>query len=285
MEAIEIEVTGRKSLVLPYDEIQLMPIGDVQLGADGVSEDKLKRHIEWGLSQGNTYFIGMGDYVDVMSPSNRAMWRSSKVYDSVRSAMTDKSEELVERFLKIVAGTEERWIGLLEGHHYYEFEDGTTSDTRIAKELKAPYLGTCGFIRLIFRSGEASLKCTVWAHHGAGSGVASYSSLAKLFQIMHNFSADIYLMGHQTKKPVVKIPVISMSDRAPFKLNAKHKLLVGTGGWMAGYTFGTKDPTRSRKQGGYVEQKLLSPSALGGPLIKIRPVHGDNKRLDLNVEI
>ncbi len=269
-----------------------MPIGDVQLGAQGVVLEKLKAHVQWGLAQGNVYFLGMGDYIDILSPSNREAWRSARLYDSARKAMSDKADSYVQEFVAAMKGTEDRWLGMLEGHHYFEFEDGTTSDTRIAQALHTPYLGTCAFVRISFKKMKAdkvkrkSLKCTIWCHHGAGNGLTPHSPLARLYHVMHQFDADIYLIGHQTKKPAVKVPVLYMSEHPPYRIIGKNKLLAGTGGFIEGYPQGSKDVTGKRPQGGYVEQGLMPPAALGSIILKIHPVHsGNDDYLDINCEI
>lgn len=264
-----------------------MPVGDVQYGAQGVAKERLQRHIEWGLKN-NAYFLGMGDYVDVMSPSNREAYRSVRLYDSVREAMVEKAEEHISDFLKLVKGTEGRWLGLLQGHHFFEFEDGTTSDTRIAAALKSTFLGTCAFIRLRFtRSKSSRLACIIWAHHGAGGGQKQGAPLNKLENLVAYFDADIYLMGHMTKKPAAPIPRIYMSDHAPYKLLAKQKIIAGTGGWYEGYHQGSKHHGGVRAEGSYVEKAMMSPVAIGGIVLKVRPVHGGggNDRLDLGVEL
>ena len=275
-----------------------MPIGDVQLGSTGVDIDRLASQIAWANAQTAAggppvYFLGMGDYIDVMSPSNRQAWRSTQLYDSVRSAMEDKASELEQEFLRIVAGTEGRWLGLLHGHHFFEHEDGTTSDTRIAQALQAPFLGTCAFVSLSFnaRAGgmhsNRKLRCVIWCHHGEGGGITPQSPLNRLVHIMHYFEADIYLIGHQTKRPVVPVPRIYMSDHAPFRLIARKKILAGTGGFTKGYNANSRN-LAGRPEGSYIEQAMMGPVALGGILLKIRPVFGSGStvdRLDINCEV
>ena len=289
MEFTECVPQTRKALTLPWQETLVMPVGDVQLGAQGVATERLQRHIQWGLEQG-AYFLGMGDYVDVMSPSNRAAWRSVKRYDSVTNAMTEKAEEHLAEFLRLVDGSAGRWLGLLEGHHYFDFEDGTTSDTRICQALGAPFLGTCAAVILRFHRehSNSSLRCIIWAHHGVGSSKRQAGPLNKLEDVMGWFEADVYLMGHMTKKPAAPKPRLYVSATPPYHLVAKKKYIAGTGGFYEGYLAGSLDPTHKRPQGGYVEQKLLDPVAMGGIVVKIRPVHSsgaDGDRLDLNVEI
>ena len=60
MEIVNSVVDTVASADLPWEETTIMPIGDIQLGAQGVNLEKLKRHLDWGMVHGS-YFIGMGD--------------------------------------------------------------------------------------------------------------------------------------------------------------------------------------------------------------------------------
>ena len=289
MEINEILVTGSKNVDLGWEEVLVMPIGDLQLGSDGVDLDRFKKHIAWGIKH-NAMFIGMGDAIDLMSPSNRAKWKSAAMYDSVQMAMADRAEKLTDDFLKLVKGTEGRWLGIHHGHHYFEFEDGTTSDTRIAKALKAPFLGSCAFTRLKFKpkTNHRSVTCTIWSHHGSGNGIAPHAPLNKLYHVMQSFEADIFLLGHMTKKPVVKMPRIYMGDNPPYRLVNKNKVLAGTGGFTKGYEQGSKHYSGAYAEGSYVEKGMMVPVSLGGIVLKIRPVYSSNgqpDRVDIAVEV
>lgn len=289
MEVNDIKVTGAKNIDLGWEEVLVMPIGDLQLGSDGIDLDRFKKHIAWGMKH-NAKFIGMGDYIDLLSPSNRAKWKSAAMYDSVQTAMQERASKLTDDFLQLVKGTEGNWLGLHHGHHYFEFDDGTTSDTRIAKALHTSYLGTCAFTRLRFKAktNHRSVTCTLWSHHGNGNGVMPHSALNKLYHIMHSFEADIYLIGHQTKKPVVKMPRIYMGENLPYRLVNKNKVLAGTGGFTKGYEQGSKHYSGAYVEGSYVEKAMMAPVSLGGIVLKIRPVYatGDQPdRVDINVEV
>ena len=289
MEANEIIVSGVKNIDLGWEEVLVMPIGDLQLGSDGVDLDRFKKHIAWGIKH-NAYYLGMGDYIDLLSPSNRAKWKSAGLYDSVQTAMAGKAADLTEEFLDLVHGTEGRWLGLHHGHHYFEFDDGTTSDTRIAKALGTSYLGTCGFTRLKFKpkTNHRAVTCTIWSHHGTGNGIMPHSPLNKLYHIMDSFEADVYLIGHQTKKPVVKMPRIYMGENYPYKLINKNKVLAGTGGFTKGYELNSKHHSGAYVHGSYVEQGMMTPVSLGGIVLKIRPVYSSGNqpdRVDISVEV
>ena len=80
MELANVEtLAGRK---LPFRETVIIPIGDLQLhldseGGTGPCDfDRFKEVIEWGV-ENDAYYIGMGDFVDFASPSNRAKMQAS----------------------------------------------------------------------------------------------------------------------------------------------------------------------------------------------------------------
>ena len=279
MELKHAFVETTQSLTLPdLQEVQIMPIGDVQLGAIGTDVERLKRQIDWAMSQKTpTYFLGMGDYIDTMSPSNRKAWAGAELYDSAKAAMEARVHQLTDEFLTIVDGTEGMWLGLLQGHHYYDHADATTSDQDICEELDAPFLGSCAYVVVNFPNGQ---RCVIWCHHGNGSGRVAHSPLTALYPIVQTFEADIYLIGHQTKKVAVKIPRIYVSEDGQSIID-RNKIVAGTGGFTKGYELGSA-ALSGKPEGSYVEQAMMSPVALGGVLIRVRP---KEDKIDLNVEL
>jgi len=279
-----------KAKHLPWAETLLLPIGDVQYAGGGKNDpcavDRLKRWIEEGLKHPNVYFLGLGDYIDVASPSNRARITEARLYDSVRDMMEDAAAGLVAGFLDIMKGTEGRWLGLLEGHHYFEFEDGTTTDTRIAQALKAPFLGDSAMIKLLFADGKAiRTSSVIWCHHGVGGGLLTSAPLNRLEHVLKSFDADIYLIGHHHKKVAAPMDRVYVRwDKRPPKLEHKTAILACTGGWIRSYLQGHQ--RAGRAQGIYVEQKMLSPTALGGIKLWLRPrgVHSGDRWMETTVE-
>lgn len=269
---------------LPWAAVKLMPIGDIQYsGAGGPCDlDKLERHLKWGLASG-CYFVGMGDYVDFASPSNRRRLKEAGLYDTSADVIDRAAARLTDELLEVLAPTAGRWLGLLEGHHYYEHLDGTTTDTRLAKALRAPFLGTCSMIRLQFIEERHAARCVVWAHHGAGSGVSIGAPLTSLERIAASFDADLYLMGHQHKLVAAPKDMLYMAERST-QLRHRTKMLVGTGSWLKGYLAGST--VGGRAGGTYVERAMLAPVALGGGLITITPEHREGAdTIDLKVSL
>ena len=248
----------------------------MQLGSQACDEDRFRRHIEYGIAH-NAYYIGMGDYVDVASPSNRAKLKAAELYDSVQDALEAQAQEHVNRFLHLTRGTEGRWLGLLSGHHYFDWRSGQTSDTKIAEGLRATYLGDCAFLRVGFdrlNRGSPNINTTFWLHHGQGGGGKAGAPLNKLENLMHSFDADIYLIGHMHKKVAAPIDQLYMTRQAPFRLGHKTKMIACTGSFLKGYMEGSTNGLRAA--GGYVEKRMLTPVSLGGIGLRLRPQRDTN---------
>jgi hypothetical protein len=218
------------------------------------------------------WFIGMGDYIDYMSPSNRQRQAAAGLYDTAEQVMADKTRALVdELYAEYLRPTEGRWLGMLEGHHFAYLDTGETSDQYLCQKLKAPFLGTSAILGLAFPTHFGTRMVEVWAHHGAGGGQKAHAPILKLENMAAYWHADIFLIGHMTKRgaaPIQRTRAVWQTSGPPV-LRDQEIHLVGTGGWLKGY------PERARvgrtPRGGYVEQKMLTPVSLGAPLIRITP--------------
>jgi len=252
---------------LDWKPISIVPVGDVQLGAGGVVKKALRQDIERGLKE-NALFIGMGDYVDVASPSGRAKIKGADFYDSVESALAAYDDAQVDEFLSLVAGTEGRWIGIHQGHHYFEHGDGSTSDTRIADALGAPFLGDSALSRLTFaRARSTRVNFDIYSTHGTGSGQTQAAPLTKLEKISGAVEADLYLINHYARKGAVPRDKLFMDQKG--RLQHRTTYMVATGGYMAAYEEGSSKSGRA--QGSYVEKAMLTPTTLGGTIIRLTP--------------
>lgn len=270
MELVNSLVKTHLSTTLPMQEILIMPIGDVHNDGSGSSDlDKLRRHVGWGMEHG-AYFLGMADYVDLASPSNRETMRGARVYDAVRDALDKQAYAAAEELYEILKPTKGHWLGMLTGHHYWEFEDGDTTDTWLARRLRAPFLGDSAFIRCVFKGQKSRGAFSIWCHHGVGSGITLAAPLNRLERVVEYFDADIYLIGHQHKLVAAPMDRLYVNwNTSPPQLDHRTVIVACTGGWLKGYQ--AHKQRGGRAQGTYVEKKMLSPTALGGVVISARP--------------
>lgn len=272
-------------------------LGDFQWAgkkANSTALTHLQRTIGEALEDGDkagreVRFIGMGDYIDFASPSNRARLKAANLYDTAMDVVDEKALELtLEIYELALKPTKGRWLGLVEGHHFHEMKDGTTTDMRLCALLDAPFLGTSGLIKVGFNLGRDSLKrglpVTLWVHHGVGSGQTGYFPLARLEKIAAVWEqVDVFAMGHTTKmchefmnKPYPRwSPAMDLAHRKV--------ILMGTGGYSKTYVEGAMQGRIPR--GGYAEQRMLSASIIGSPVLHIHPrVREGYVSLDLTAE-
>ena len=283
MEYVERHIMHK---LLPNESVTLMPIGDAQVGVEAADLKRLKSHVEWGFHTKQALFLGMGDYVDMASPSNRRTLKAAGLYDTVTEALQVKAQEDIKTFLQHTMYTKGAWLGLLQGHHYMDMADGTTSDMKIAEALRAPFLGDAAIVRIIFDKHKdvdgLPLKADIWCHHGRGGGVGAAAPISLLEKTARGFDADIYLMGHQHKK--VATPIDEMFWSRDGRMLHRTKLLACTGSFLKGYL--ANSMSEGRAGGTYVEKGMMTPVSLGGIVIELGVVkeeYGD--RLDINVSL
>lgn len=255
-----------------WEQMLIIPIGDIQYqGKDGGTDlDRLRRHIRWGV-ENNGYFLGMGDYIDLSSPSNRQALAAANLYDSVREALDAIAENWVKELYSILAVTKGRWIGMLQGHHWHPFQNGESSDTMLCRLLDTKFLGDSAMFQIRFHNtpSRTTLPVTIFAAHGTGSGKLVSSALNKLEELSSGFAADIYFMAHQSKQPVAPLDYLYIGCERVVRLRHKTKYLVATGGFYKGYLEGSQ--RQGRPGGSYVEKGLMKPVALGAPAVWLTP--------------
>ena len=293
MELTVFEPETAPSFLLPsLQEVVIVPLGDIQAGAAGCDLPRLKRHIAWALETfgDNLYFLGMGDYLDVASPSNRkAIYRlKGDAYDSVNAMMDRAMDAEIDKLKKILAPTRGRWLGLIRGHHEYHFPT-TTSDAKLAEYLGCPLLGHCALIHLILRdeTGRRKAVAKLWIHHGVGAGVTLEAGIRKIRgSVVPYWFANAYLVGHYHQKsttPVPWIDTVVVNDKPEWVSQSRY--IISTGSFLKGYQEHSIDgmglPT-----GDYVEKAMLPPNVLGGPVVFIRPKVVHNRAIiDINVSV
>lgn len=251
------------NLKLPGSELKLAPVGDIQYGAKSCDIPKLQRHVEYGKEHGWT-FLGMGDYLDHFSPSNRRALTAARghLYDSARELLDEAVYERINGLARILEPSRNAWIGMVHGDHAWEFEDGQFSDDILAGMLGAKSLQKSALIHV--KIGDCPLPLKIFVTHGAGTSINATGKTLHLERLSRSFDADIYLMGHSHLKygvPMDRFETIFHRNK-PYLVN-RTKIIGITGSFMSGYVLGEST---------YVEERALSPVPTGGLLIEARPV-------------
>lgn len=245
------------------EPIYLIPFGDIHRSSPMCHVDKWLEFLDWARTKKRAYFLGMGDYDDLASASERRILLNKDLHDSSLRTLEKLYLYHTNKLYKEIKFMEGRIIGLLEGNHYGEFSNQTTTTQKLAELLKCRYLGVSTFIRITFSNSSRRASVDIWAHHGKGASRLIGGSLNRVQQMGESAEADIYLMGHDHKKSVGLVTKLALKSGGGY-LNLHHKkqLYARTGSFLKGY----EDEKVS-----YVADMALSPTDLGVVKIELTP--------------
>lgn len=223
----------------PGDTFKLIPFGDVHRDSPGFADDVWKEFLTYAKAQKKTLFLGMGDYIDFASTSERTIISDSKLHESTKATFDGVARGVVKTLANELSFMKGRMIGMLGGNHYYAHENGETSDHILAASLGAKFLGVCSLIRLTFRCKTTNMSASVdiMAHHGKGGGTLAGSTFNTVEKMQNVMDADIYLMGHDHAKGCVPARPRLRLTHGGKGLNVKERtpVLGRTGSFLKAY--------------------------------------------------
>ena len=262
----------------------LLPIGDIHRFAPLCDEERYLEYLEWAKTKKRKLILGMGDYDDLASASERHLLHNRNLHDSSIETLDNFYKSQTDRFIDEWKPFKDDIIGMVEGNHYAELVGGFTTTQYMCNELSCKYLGVSSFIRLSFRpkNRKTRSKVDIWVHHGKGASRKVGGSLNRVEDMAMSADADIYLMGHDHKKSAAFITQMQLNNGGGnLKLSQKKKLLARTGSFLKGYVPGKKS---------YVADMALNPADLGTIKIELTPRRlqksaGDTDYIDIHVSI
>ena len=229
----------------PGQTFHIVPFGDVHRDSVHHACDHWQSDLAEWRSMKDCLFLGMGDYTDFLSTSERVKIRSGDgMHDSTDSSL----DKLARKQIKLLASELEfmkgRLIGLVNGNHYYQFKDGTTGDHMLANELGTEFLGVAAFVRVVFvwpGKNKTKLALDIFAHHGAGSGQKPHTSLGAVARMAEWADADIVLQGHDHKRgalPLNPILTLNRSGSGSMQVKERSRWVGRTGSYLKAYVDG-----------------------------------------------
>lgn len=252
--------------------ILLIPFGDVHRSSPLHHRDKWKEFLAWAKKQKNAYFLGMGDYDDLTSTSERSVLSNSSIHESTRSTLDQLYIKQTEEFIDDISFMRGRLIGLIEGNHYSNLSSGITTTQYMALKMGCKYLGVSSFIRLCLEKDGQSRSVDVWAHHGLGGGRKIGTSISKMEDLTRMADARIYLMGHDHKRQVAMTSRLSLSNgNTGLNLQSQNIVMARTGSFLKGY---------ENEKPSYITDACMPPSDLGAVTIVITPCRSTKNSTD-----
>lgn len=263
----------------PAQNLYIIPIGDIQSEGE---YDRLASLVTWCTEREKegsiVRLLGMGDYFETFSPSERAVLKAGKSGYGLHETTQEKLDSVVQaqadQFYDIMKPMTGHFFGLLRGHHKHDFfmpkggREGLTTDQYLCHKLDCEYFGSVVVVKALING----LPFVIFASHGYGSARTKGARLNKRLRMREVYlDANLYIMGHDNSK-LVDVDEPMFTDAAG-DVYYKKQYYIGSGSFQKSYQVGTAD-------GGYVEDALYPPCSLGVVICKLEVVkgkHGKNR--------
>jgi predicted phosphodiesterase len=261
---------------------KLIPVGDIHRDSDMFADTHWEEFLSYAKAQKNALFLGMGDYTDGVSTSERIVLSDFGLHDTTRNTLKDVYKGVSKTLVNELGFMRGRVIGLIGGNHYFDFGDGNTTDHLLAAALQTKFLGVCSLIRLSlgFKGKNSRASLDIFAHHGKGGGSTPGAQFNTIEKMLNAADADIYLMGHTHGKGCIpSSPRIKLVDdkKGGVIVRERTPWLGRTGSFLKAYEPG---------KASYNVDAGRSPCALGWIEFEITPVRvraGDEDRIELRI--
>lgn len=257
--------------------LYIIGFGDVHYNCDESDQKHFEEMLAFAANKKKAghlvRFITFGDLADSMSTSEREKTRT--LHDFTLDRFDEWAAQIVttlyEKALKPFKGD---FLGLIEGHHFLQFQGGNypkyigaTNTKYLADLLACTYLGTCGYVRLDLGDG---VKWEIVGHHGVGAGQTRNARILKRKRFGEAFpNANAVMIGHDHDLFIEPEQGIGIDDGG---MHGITRYYCATGSYLRGYILG-------KERGTYVEAGMYKPTQLGSVAFELRK---ENKKLEIS---
>lgn len=253
----------------PGQLLYIIPLGDIQSESE---YNRLSSLVSWCIKRKKegsiVRLLGMGDYFETFSPSERAALRHGKSGYGLHETTQEKLDSVVQaqadEFYEIVKPMRKHFFGLLRGHHKHDFffatkDRAVSTDQYLCEKLDCEYFGSVVVVKLLING----LPFVIFASHGYGSARTKGSKLMKRLRMRDVYlDANLYIQGHDNEKMVVPEEPMFTNDQGIYY---KKQYFIGSGSFQKAYNEGKAD-------GGYIEDALYPPCSLGVVICTVQVV-------------
>lgn len=236
------------------NKIKIKPFGDIHRDSHNCDVPRWKAWLKQAKAthDDNTFYIGMGDYNDFASYTERKQMKG--LHESTCAKLDKVAAADVARLCDELSFMRGNILGLLHGNHEWEFTDGELATEKMCSILGCPFIGYAGYVRMVCNvHGGTKITTDLFVSHGKGGGRllgSTFNSIEKAVNIFHD--ADIYLMGHDHKRGAVPKTVLYVSRS--MEVREKIQWFGRTGSFLRGFVEDTPS---------YVVQAMYAPTSLG----------------------
>ncbi len=262
--------------------LTLYPLGDIHLGSSNCDKAALFKTIAAIREDPNARWIGMGDYVEWITPKDKRWAAGGIDEDIINMANLDRiGDAYVEAISTILRPIMDKCWAMGKGNHEtrYEQEHHTNLVQRILQACDAPgelYTGWAAITRVCFQD-EGQHRSTVRIFHSHGWQAGRLSG-AKVNQLDHLMGwidgCRIYLQGHSHDR-LVKSKVKLDTNPSFTRQVAYESFGAHCGSYLRTYQDGT---SAYGEVGGYPPAPIGPPTfqiTFGREGVKVASVQGD----------
>lgn len=270
----------RRLVVKANQPITIVFFGDVHRFAPGHCDGTWQRFKDKYRDRQDVYYVGMGDYLDLISAKERRVLDIANLHESTGETLHEFFQHKIEEFADEIMFMKSRLICMLEGNHHVRFADGTTTAQRICglinrglpDAVHTKYCGDFAIVRVSLTRKptlQNGGRCFDMAlHHGVGGGRTKGAAYNNLDHMSQSVEAHVYCMGDNHHRGIVTDSRLYLPYGANGqRLEHKTILKLRTGSFLRGYIEG---------KASYIADKMLNPTNLGVVEIEATYVH-ENK--------
>ena len=219
--------------------IYIEPLGDMHIGSLGFDEQKLLSRIEVIKKDRNRYWIGMGDYIDAISPWKKG-YIDKRFDEAVYRSDYPTISRQIEKFISLVKPISRKCLGLLWGNHEWDKMEQEDFVRDFCSPLGVPFLGSRCFVNLnIKKKGRLLGNWWIFAIHGKWGGERKGGAINKFDLLPRFIDADIYLMAHTHIKAVMpESRIVPVFRDGKVEIVEKDLIFAFTGGFLKQYVIG-----------------------------------------------
>lgn len=273
-------------IIVEENDLELFIFGDIHRDTDSCDVDRWKKYIQFskGFNQKKCLYLGMGDYVDFASTSEKKKLLAANLHETTIDKFDNIAKKDIIGLSKEMSHMKDRMIGIIGGNHVWNFANGKNSDELLAEEMRTKYLGWLSYIRIVVGSTHnRTMSFDIVACHGKAGGKLLGTSINQVDDLRKIFPfANLFIMGHDHKLSATPATILHAETcEDGIRIKQKEQRLCRSGSFKKTYTPGT---------GGYEIGKLYQPSILGAlhvsvSLRRVSKNYNDFLSLDITAHV
>jgi hypothetical protein len=225
----------------------------------------------------------MGDYGECINAKDDRFDYAS--IDPNYMTPVEQYEEVTNHFMSI----RDKIITVLDGNHEYNFytRTGHHYARKMATDLDVAYGTFSSYIRLKMRrevnnNDRAGANFNIYAHHGWSGARSDGGAVNSIYDLRNKFNdCHLYIMGHLHHKIGAEPPKVQVYVPDVYKRDGNYNPMIREFVqhfvWSGSYVKLYED---NPKGSSYAERKGYNPSALGSPIIEVKPNRVDGTTSD-----